>query len=133
VVGPEGLAGVLARSDAVVVCAPATSDTDDLIDREALATMREGAILCNVARGSLVDEDAVVDALRSGHLKAAILDVTREEPLPADSPLWTTPGVYLSPHSSASLERYADLLFDLFADNLARFLDGRPLRNVVDV
>ncbi len=131
VVGPERLHDVLGRVDAVVVCAPATPDTQDLFDAAAFAAMRPGAIFCNVARGSLVEEAALLDALRSGHLGAAVLDVTREEPLPADSPLWDAPNLRLSPHSSASLDHYVESVFDLFADNLARYLRREPLRNVV--
>jgi phosphoglycerate dehydrogenase-like enzyme len=130
-VGPDRLHDVLRRVDAVVVCAPATPDTHDLFDAAAFAAMRPGAVFCNVARGSLVDEAALLDALRSGHLGAAVLDVTREEPLPADSPLWDAPNLRLSPHSSASLDHYLESVFDLFADNLARYLRREPLRNVV--
>jgi phosphoglycerate dehydrogenase-like enzyme len=131
VVGPERFHDVLPRVDAVVVCAPATPDTQDLFDEAAFAAMRPGAVFCNVARGSLVDEAALLDALRSGHLEAAVLDVTREEPLPADSPLWDAPNLRLSPHSSASLDHYVESVFELFADNLGRYLRGEPLRNVV--
>jgi phosphoglycerate dehydrogenase-like enzyme len=131
VVGPDGLHGVLSRVDAVVVCAPATPDTHDLFDEAAFAAMRPGAVFCNVARGSLVDEAALLDALRSGHLGAAVLDVTRDEPLPADSPLWDALNLRLSPHSSASLDRYVESVFELFADNVRRYLRGEPLRNVV--
>jgi phosphoglycerate dehydrogenase-like enzyme len=131
VVGPERLHEVLSRVDAVVVCAPATPDTHDLFDAAAFAAMRPGAVFCNVARGSLVDEAALLDSLRSGHLGAAVLDVTRQEPLPADSPLWDTPNLRLSPHSSASLDHYVESVFELFADNLDRYVRGDPLRNVV--
>jgi phosphoglycerate dehydrogenase-like enzyme len=94
--------------------------------------MREGAVFCNVGRGSLVDEGALVDALESGHLAAAILDVTRVEPLPADDPLWAAPNLYLSSHCAAAQDRYADKLVELFGENLERFSRGEPLRNVVD-
>jgi phosphoglycerate dehydrogenase-like enzyme len=131
VVGPERLHDVLARVDAVVVCAPATPETRDLFDAAAFAAMRPGAVFCNVARGSLVDEAALLDALRSGHLGAAVLDVTRQEPLPVDNPLWDAPNLRLSPHSAASLDHYVESVFDLFANNLGRYLRGQPLRNVV--
>jgi len=131
--GPDALTAVVARSDAVVLSAPATAETQDLFDADVFAAMRPGAVFCNVARGSMVDEGALVDALTSGHLGAAILDVTREEPLPADSALWDTPGMLLSPHSSTSPEHYYDSVFDIFADNLGRYLRGEPLRNVVDL
>lgn len=131
VVGPERLHEVLRRSDAVVVAAPATPDTHHLIDRSALAAMRHDAILCNVARGSLVDEVALLAALLDGHLQAAILDVTGEEPLPPTHPLWTAPRTHLSAHCSNSTKGYTDHVVDLFADNLSRYLDGRTLRNVL--
>ena len=133
VYGPAELHTVLGRSDAVVLSAPSTHETENLFDAPAFAAMKRGAVFCNVARGALVDEDALIDALERGHLGAAILDVTKHEPLPADSPLWAAPRLHLSPHSSASPERYLATLFDLFADNLSRYLRGEPLRNVVDL
>jgi phosphoglycerate dehydrogenase-like enzyme len=133
VFGTDQLLDVLGRCDAVVLSAPSTPETNDLFDATAFAAMRPGAVFCNVARGALVDEDALVDALQSGHLGAAIIDVTKQEPLPADSPMWDTPRLYLSPHSSTSLDRYLDSIFDLFTDNLRRYVHGEPLRNVVDL
>jgi phosphoglycerate dehydrogenase-like enzyme len=130
---PTQLREVLARSDAVVLSAPSTRETENLFDAAAFSAMKRGAVFCNVARGALVDEDALVAALERGLLGSAILDVTKREPLPADSPLWTAPNLYLSPHSSASPERYLESLFDLFADNLDRYVRGEPLRNVVDL
>lgn len=130
--GPDQLHALLAQCDSVVVAAPATSETRDLFDAAAFAAMKPGAVFCNVGRGSLVDEDALLDTVRSGHLRAAILDVTRYEPLPPDNPLWDEPSVLLSPHSSATADRYPERLYELFADNLRRYLAGEPLRNVVD-
>jgi phosphoglycerate dehydrogenase-like enzyme len=130
VYGPDGLRDVLGRCDAIVVCAPATPETRDLFDADAFAAMRPGAIFCNVARGSLVDEDALVATLRDGRLGAAILDVTRQEPLPPTSPLWEAPRLHLSPHCSSSIDRYLESLFDLFAANLARYAKGEPLENI---
>jgi phosphoglycerate dehydrogenase-like enzyme len=95
--------------------------------------MKPGAIFCNVGRGSLVDEPALIDALERGHLGAAILDVTRQEPIPPDDPLWDAPNIYVSPHCSAAEDRHLDRLFALFADNLDRYSRGDELRNVVDV
>jgi phosphoglycerate dehydrogenase-like enzyme len=80
----------------------------------------------------LVDEEALLTALDAGHLRAAILDVARHEPLPADSPLWDAPRLHLSPHSSTVPDHYLTAVVDLFADNLARYLAGAPLLNVVD-
>lgn len=130
--GTADMFDVLARSDAVVVSAPGTAETENLFDAGAFAVMKPGALFCNVGRGSLVDEAALVDALESGHLGAAILDVTRQEPLPADDPLWMAPRLYLSPHCSAAQDRYTEKLLDLFADNLGRYTRGEELRNVVD-
>jgi phosphoglycerate dehydrogenase-like enzyme len=131
--GPEGLETLLRESDVLVLAAPGTPETVGLLDANALAAMKKGALLCNVGRGSLLDEAALVDSLAAGHLEAAILDVFHEEPLPASSPLWDVPNVYLSPHCAVSLDRYFDNVLDLFLDNLERYLDGRPLRNVVDL
>lgn len=131
--GPDQLHEMLARCDAVVVSAPATPDTHHLIDRAAFASMKRGAVLVNVARGSLVEEDAIVEALASGQLSAAALDVFEQEPLPEDSPLWDTPNLFISAHSSVSVDRYVDDVFDLFEDNLRRYAAGDSLRNRVDM
>jgi phosphoglycerate dehydrogenase-like enzyme len=131
--GPADLDDLLGRADVVVLAAPESSETHHLLDAGRFAAMRDGAVLCNVARGSLVDEDALVAAVRSGKVEAAILDVATQEPLPADSPLWDVEGVLLSPHSSASQEGYDDRLLDLFAANLRRFLHGEALANQVDL
>ena len=95
--------------------------------------MRRGATFINVARGSLVDEPALIDSLRSGHLRAAAVDVVSQEPLPADSPLWDTPNLAISPHSSTSADRYFERIAELFYDNLARYVSGQDLVNVVDL
>ncbi len=130
--GPGGLDQMLARCDAVVLSAPQTPETVDLFDAERLGRLKPGAVLVNVGRGSILDEAALVAALESGRLGAAVLDVTREEPLPADSPLWDAPNMYLSPHCSTAREGYNEALLELFCDNLERFLADRPLRNAVD-
>ncbi len=131
--GPSSLLEVLARSDVVVLAAAGTPETADLIDRNAIEAMKPGAIFVNVARGNMLDEEALGDALRSGHLAGAALDVAREEPLPADSPLWELPKLLLSPHSSTSQDRYFEMIFELFVDNLGRYVSGQPLRNLVDL
>ncbi|MCP4904343.1 MAG: D-2-hydroxyacid dehydrogenase [bacterium] len=130
--GPEGLSELLGRSDVVVLCAPATAETNNLIDEAALEHAKAGSVLCNVARGSLVDETALIRALESGHLAAAILDVTKQEPLPADAALWSAPNIYLSPHSSIPPDAYDERLVALFAENLRRYLADEPLINLVD-
>ena len=129
----SGLSELLSRSDAVIVCAPDTPETHHMINAEALDTMKDDAVLVNVARGPLVDEAAVAEAMRAGKIGAAVLDVFDPEPLDAKSPLWDLPGVYISAHSSVSVDRYMDDVFDLFLDNLARYRSGEPLRNVVDM
>lgn len=131
--GPGQLHEMLARCDAVVVTAPATPETHHLIDRAALAAMKPGAVLVNVARGSLVDEAALLEALGLGHLAAAALDVFETEPLPADSPIWDVPNLWVSAHSSVSVDRYVDDVFDLFEENLRRYVSGKPLINEVDM
>lgn len=131
--GPERLHELLGRSDAVLVAAPETPETRHLIDAAALAAMKPGAVLVNVARGALVDEAALAEALAGGRLGAAVLDVFEQEPLPPESPLWELPNLYASAHSSVSVDRYLDDVFDLFADNVARYAAGQPLRNRVDM
>ena len=124
---------MLQRCDAVVATLPANESTFDMFDASRFAVMAEGTVFVNVSRGSLVVETDLIEALRSGHLRAAVLDVTRVEPLPADDPLWDAPNLYLSPHTSTSLDRYADNLVDLAADNLTRYVEGQPLRNEVEL
>ena len=130
--GLDGLDEMLARCDAVVLSAPHTPETIHLFDAERLGKLKPGAVVVNVGRGSIIDEAALVAALESGQVGAAVLDVTREEPLPADSPLWDAPNMYLSPHCSTAREGYNEALMELFCDNLERYLAEDPLRNVVD-
>ena len=130
---PDRLHEMLARCDAVVVAAPATPETHHMIDRAAFNAMKPATVLVNVARGALVDEAAIPDAIASGQLAAAALDVFEVEPLPKESPLWDMPGVFISAHSSVSVDRYVDDIFDLFEDNLRRYARGEPLHNRVDM
>lgn len=130
--GLDGLDEMLARCDAVVLSAPQTPETIDLFDAERFGRLKRGTVVVNVGRGSIIDEAALVTALESGQVGAAVLDVTREEPLPTDSPLWDAPNMYLSPHCSTAREGYNEALMELFCDNLERFLANEPLRNVVD-
>lgn len=132
VAGPDRLEEFLGQADAVVLSAPATASTAEMFDASAFSAMRRGAVFCNVARGALVDEDALAHALNGGQLGAAILDVTRTEPLPADSPLWDLPNCAISPHSSSAPSRYVTDLYSFFAANLRRWLNGEELENVVD-
>ena len=131
--GPSGLSQLLSASDVVVLCAPATAETTDLIDANALAEMKPGAVLCNVARGALVDEGALLRALESGRLGAAMLDVTREEPLPTGAPLWNAPNLYLSPHASIPPDAYDARLLTLFGRNLRAYAAGAPLENEIEL
>ncbi len=130
--GPEALSALLAESDFVVLATPLTPETESFIDATALASMKPGAWLINVARGRLVDERALLRALRDGPLGGAILDTFREEPLPPTSPLYDLPNVIVTPHTSWSSGRVLDRSVDLFCENLRRFARGEPLLNVVD-
>jgi phosphoglycerate dehydrogenase-like enzyme len=132
ILGPAGLPELLAESDFVVLAAPLTPDTEGMIDDAALASMRPGAWLINVARGRLVDERALVRALRDGRIGGAVLDTFREEPLPESSPFYDLPNVIVTPHTSWSSARVLDRSVELFCDNLGRFATGEPLLNVVD-
>jgi phosphoglycerate dehydrogenase-like enzyme len=123
---------VLPEMDALVLACPLTGQTRGLIGAAELALLRPGAVLVNISRGPVVDQDALVSALRSGHLGGACLDVFATEPLPPGSPLWGMPNVIVSPHSAATVAEENGLLTDLFIDNLRRWLAGRPLRNTYD-
>lgn len=130
---PSELHTMLGRCDVVVAAVPETPETTGMMDAAAFAAMRPGALFCNVGRGSLVDEAALIDALERGHLGAAALDVASVEPLPPDHPLWDAPNVMLSPHAAASPAALFQNLHVLFRDNLARYLRGEPLQNAVDL
>jgi phosphoglycerate dehydrogenase-like enzyme len=132
VLPPERLPELLGESDFVVLAAPLTADTVGLIGDAAIARMKPGAWVINVARGELVDERAMERALRDGRLGGAVLDTFREEPLPPASPLYDLPNVILTPHTSWSSTRVVDRSVDLFCDNLRRYAAGQVLVNVVD-
>lgn len=129
----DRLHALLGRSDVVVLAAAGTPETESLIDAAAFAAMKPGAIFVNVARGNMVDERALADALRSGRLAAAATDVALEEPLPPTSPLWDVPNLFISPHSSASQDRYFEMIYEIFLENLAAWVAGKPLRNLCDL
>jgi phosphoglycerate dehydrogenase-like enzyme len=128
----SSLSEVLPDMDWVVLAAPLTDETRGMIDAKALAAMKPTARLVNVGRGPLVVQDDLVAALSSGALAGAALDVFVDEPLPASSPLWDMPNVIVSPHMSGDVVGWRSELVALFHDNLTRYLDGEPLRNVVD-
>jgi phosphoglycerate dehydrogenase-like enzyme len=132
IVDPAGLPSALAAADYVVLAAPLTDATRGMIDARALAALRPTARLINVGRGELVVEPDLVAALRDGTVAGAALDVVAEEPLPVTSPLWDMPNVIVSPHMSGDLSDWREQLVALFVDNLRRFTEHAPLRNVVD-
>ncbi|MBT8402767.1 MAG: D-2-hydroxyacid dehydrogenase [Gemmatimonadetes bacterium] len=133
--GDDGWDRLLRQSDALVVTAPDTPETRGMVDGDAFARMKRGAILVNVARGRIVDETALVAALRSGRLRGAALDVFAEEPLGPASPLWTMDGVLITPHVSPVSRGFWRREADLVLHNLRCFLEGRPqaMRNRVDL
>jgi phosphoglycerate dehydrogenase-like enzyme len=132
VVASADLADHVGWADHVVVVAPLTDATRNLVDERVLSAMKSSAHLINVGRGPIVDEEALVAALDAGEIGAATLDVFRTEPLPAEHPLWTTPGVVITPHMSGDAVGWTDTLARQFVDNALRWLDGAPLVNVVD-
>lgn len=132
-VRPAGeLHAVLSEVDIAILCVPLSSQTHHLIDAAAFAKMKPGTILINVARGAVVDETALVNALESGQVSAAGLDVTEVEPLPEASPLWNASNVIITPHVGAQSAKRVDDSTDLFCENLRCYLWGERLRNVVD-
>ncbi len=120
-------------ADVVVLAAPATASTAQLIGRDVLRVLPEDCVIINVARGSLVDTDALVEALRGGRLGAAALDVTDPEPLPDDHALWSEPRALVTPHSANPASAQVPRLCALITDNVRRFVAGEPLRNAVDL
>lgn len=126
------LAALLPQADIVALTCPLTPETENLIDARAFSLMKPSAHLINVARGKVVDEDALVAALAEGRIAAAGIDVTREEPLPASSPLWSMPNVLLTPHTAGETRRYEDNVLDILMENLERLWRGeKELRNQV--
>ena len=132
VLGPDQLHELLGESDFVVLAAPLTPETEGMIDEAAVAAMKRDAWLINVARGRLVDDTALIRALRDHRIGGAALDTFRDEPLPPGSAYWELPNVIVTPHTAWSSARVLDRSIDLFCDNLVRFSRGEPLRNVVD-
>lgn len=130
---PEAIRSMVSACDFVVVTLPLTSETRGAIGAEVLAAMKPTAVLVNVARGGVVDEDALIKALQSRQIGGAALDVYAQEPLPADSPLWKLDTVIMSPHIGGNTARYNELAADVFIQNLERYLERRELLNRVDL
>jgi phosphoglycerate dehydrogenase-like enzyme len=129
----DRLRDALGEADYVAVTLPGTPETRRLLDADAIAAIKPGAYFANVGRGTVVDEGALVEALRRGHLSGAALDVFEVEPLPQESPLWDLPNVIISPHSTDNLPELTNRLqTDLFCENLRRYLEGETLVNVLD-
>jgi glyoxylate/hydroxypyruvate reductase A len=126
------LTEALSATDILIIACPLTEETAGMIGAAELAALPQHAIVVNIGRGPVIDEPALIASLSAGHLAGACLDVFAEEPLPIDSPLWGMDNVIVSPHSASTLADENALLTDLFIDNLQRYLDGRPLRNVYD-
>jgi phosphoglycerate dehydrogenase-like enzyme len=131
-VSPAELHGALAEADAVALALPATAATERLLDAAALAAMKPSAYLVNVARGALLDEAALVAALRDGRLAGAGLDVFAAEPLPPDHPLWALPNVIVTPHTANRAAGVMARVTDFIRDNIRRFAEGEPLLGLVD-
>jgi glyoxylate/hydroxypyruvate reductase len=121
---------LLPEVDAIVLCCPLTPQTQGLLDKRRLGLLPAGAIVVNIARGPVIEEASLIEALADGHLGGACLDVVTVEPLPEDSPLWGMPNVIISPHSASTVDVENAILTDLFCDNLHRWLNGQPLRNL---
>ena len=128
----ERLDDLLGQVDILILCLPLTPETRGMFDATRLSKVRRGALLVNVARGPLVVEADLVTALESGHLVGAVADVAAEEPLPASSKLWDMPNVILTPHVAGQSKLRIDNMTDFFCDNLRRYVQGEPLKNLVD-
>jgi phosphoglycerate dehydrogenase-like enzyme len=132
VMGNDRLHELMARSDYVVVTAPLTPDTRGLVSAQAIAAMKPGAVMINVGRGAVIDEPALIDALRHKRIRGAALDVFAQEPLPDGHPMYGLDNLLLSPHCADHTLTWIDDAMVFFTDNLERFLRGEPLRNVVE-
>ena len=129
---PSALPGLLPRADWLIIACPLTPETRGLVDARLIAALPRGAHIINVARGEIVAEPALIEALKSGHLAGAYLDVFETEPLPPDSPLWSLPNVLVTPHNSAAAAGNDGRVLAIFLDNLGRWHRGAPLLNEID-
>lgn len=133
VIGLEALEAELPTTDVLVLAAPLTPETRALLSAERMDCLPAGAVVVNVARGALLDEEALAQRLARGQIRGAVLDVFEEEPLPATSPLWALRNALVTPHVAyVSPRLFWRRALDLFLDNWARYTRGEPLRNVVD-
>lgn len=133
VIGPDDWRRRLAEFDWVILAAASTAETRGMIGRAEIEAMKPGARIANIARGDLIDQAALVEALRHGRLGGALLDVTHPEPPATDDPIWSAPNALLTSHSSAVSTTFQSRSAALFLDNLRRYLKGEPLRNLVDL
>ena len=131
----EDLDSVLAETEALIMAVPSTDATKEILTEERLAMMPEGSYVINVGRGTAIDEAALKDALDSGHLAGAALDVMVTEPLPAEDPLWSAKNILLTPHCSGDTALYyaREKVVDMFLENLELYAKGEPLKRVVDL
>ena len=128
----EALDDLLAWSDILAICCPLTEETDKLINQETLGQLKTGAYIINVTRGEIIDEDSLVDALKSGHVRGAGLDVTPREPLPAESELWRLPNVVMTPHTAGASQYRASRNLERFISNVEKFRQNLPLDGIID-
>ena len=130
----DELDSLLPDTDLLVMSLPDTPETRDILNRDRIALLPEGAYVVNVGRGSAVDEDALCESLNSGKLGGAALDVFRTEPLPSDSPIWNTKNLLITPHvaGNLTLDHTLNVNVDMFCENLVRFGKGLPLNNLID-
>lgn len=132
VYGKDDLDDFLGQCHVLAICAPLTPETHAMMGAAQFAQLPKGAVVINVGRAKIVDTDALIASLNSGHLSGASLDVFPQEPLPPEHPLWKTPNVILTPHTSGFRRGHWDEVVDLFGDNLDRFLRGEPLKYMID-
>jgi phosphoglycerate dehydrogenase-like enzyme len=132
VVGANEWKALLGEAHYVVIATPLTKETKGIIDAEVFSLMRPDAYLINIARGAIVDEPALIKALQAGKIAGAALDTVFTEPLPPESPLWTQPNIFITPHCSGNSPKTKERAIALFLDNFTRYDNGQPLRNIVD-
>jgi D-2-hydroxyacid dehydrogenase (NADP+) len=131
---PQNFRDALPQADYVVISVPRTVETDDLIGSKELSMLKTSCVLINIARAKIIQQDALIDALKQNKIRGAALDVFEKEPLPSDSVLYTLPNVFLTPHTSGvSAKEHWPRMMDLFAENLRRYISHQPLLNVVNL